>query len=486
MYKSNLIKLLSKLTESEFKNFGKFVNSPYFNSNKKVTELYKLLVKFYPGFDSLELSKENIFRILYGKDNIVYGTMYYLISETESLLEKFISIEKINPLMLDITYLKELNQYELQNQFNVKSKKLLRKLNKKEDPLNIYHLLASEVIRDNLIHKKELLTKKDLSAKEWKEPSFQLIKLFLKNSLRNILLYQNYNRVRGVKLEIPMLNETLDYLKSSRQFIKDFEINIIYLQIDLLLNGNEKSYSRLKKIFTENPDKFNQENYIELGAILNNYLMYKVAEGLNKSNELFDISLMILKNVYKKSGMHMEIDAYIQIFLNANLLEKYQWQLDYIEEFSKRLEDKYLNNAVHGLRAYAYFNLKRFDEALKEISLVKKFSHTYFKYILKQLYIKILYELNLYTEAEDAAKAFIQFLRNDKLIPKETKKWNEDFLKFFFKLLSAHQSKSKEKAGILANEIGKQKYLYSRTWLLEKASQVSGSYSLIANYGKRG
>lgn len=254
----------------------------------------------------------------------------------------------------------------------------------------------------------------------------------------------------------------------------------------MLQNGNEKSYLQLKKIFTGSPDKFNPDNYLELGAILNNYLMYKVSEGLNKSNELFEISSMILNNVYKKSRNHMEIDAYIQIFLNATLLGKYQWQLNYIEEFSKRLDDKYLNNAVHGLRAYVYFNLKRFDEALKEISMVKNFSHVYFKYLLKQLYIKILYELNLYTEAEDAAKAFLQFLRNDKLIPKETKKWNEDFLKFFFKLLSAHQSKSKEKAGILANEIRKQKYLYSRIWLLDKASEVSMNYQQIANYGKRG
>ena len=61
MQKSNLIKLLSSLDERDFKLLGKFVASPYFNSNSKLISFYKILKKYYPDFDSIEISNQNFF-----------------------------------------------------------------------------------------------------------------------------------------------------------------------------------------------------------------------------------------------------------------------------------------------------------------------------------------------------------------------------------------------------------------------------------------
>lgn len=52
MRKSNLIQLLSKLSKDELDRFGKFAESPYFNSNRKVVEFFSYLRRFHPGFDS--------------------------------------------------------------------------------------------------------------------------------------------------------------------------------------------------------------------------------------------------------------------------------------------------------------------------------------------------------------------------------------------------------------------------------------------------
>lgn len=120
MQKSNLIKILLKLNSSEFKSFGKFVNSPYFNTNKKLSEFYEELKKYYPAFDDLNLTKENIFRKLYGQDKVVMGTMYFLISEMEALLEKFLSIERIDPVALDLSMLKTIGSMNLNKLFDVK------------------------------------------------------------------------------------------------------------------------------------------------------------------------------------------------------------------------------------------------------------------------------------------------------------------------------------------------------------------------------
>ena len=89
--------------------------SPYFNANRKLTELYRYLSKFHPEFDSLEISHENIYRKLYKEDKVVYGTVYYLLSEFESLLEKFIALERLSPADLEMEYLSELTQFGMHN-----------------------------------------------------------------------------------------------------------------------------------------------------------------------------------------------------------------------------------------------------------------------------------------------------------------------------------------------------------------------------------
>ena len=101
---------MSSLSEAEFKKLGKFISSPYFNTNLKLTEMFELLKPYYPEFDSLEISKENFFRRLYGKDKYVEGTMFYLLSELENLICKFISIEKMQPEMQEVTLLWDLNK----------------------------------------------------------------------------------------------------------------------------------------------------------------------------------------------------------------------------------------------------------------------------------------------------------------------------------------------------------------------------------------
>src|SRR6188768_2140262 len=137
MLKTDLIKFLSTLNVNEFKKFGKFLESTYFNSNAKLIEFYDILKVHYPDFQSLELSKENVFRKLYKEDKVVLGTMYYLISEMESLLEKFVSIEKIKPFTLDLTLLEELNELGINSLYDKKYNEIKRKLNLYQDTSNI-------------------------------------------------------------------------------------------------------------------------------------------------------------------------------------------------------------------------------------------------------------------------------------------------------------------------------------------------------------
>lgn len=144
MLKSNLIKFLSKLDEPEFRKFRKFVESPYFNNNLKLIDLFYILSEFYPDFESLEMSKENIFKKLYKKDSIVMGTMHYLISELQSLLERFISIEKKDPLEHELVFLDQLGKFRLDKYYDKKNKEIKKKIERTYDKKNLLTFRLSE------------------------------------------------------------------------------------------------------------------------------------------------------------------------------------------------------------------------------------------------------------------------------------------------------------------------------------------------------
>jgi len=56
--KLKLIQLLSSFTKEEFKEFEKFILSPYFNSSRNLHPLYLALKKYYPNLSDLK-SREN-------------------------------------------------------------------------------------------------------------------------------------------------------------------------------------------------------------------------------------------------------------------------------------------------------------------------------------------------------------------------------------------------------------------------------------------
>ena len=85
-----LIKILSTLSQEEWKEFIKFVNSPYFNKGRNYSSLMKELKKFHPGFDSPKLTKEYLYKKIYKGKIYKETVMNTIISGLYSLAIDFL------------------------------------------------------------------------------------------------------------------------------------------------------------------------------------------------------------------------------------------------------------------------------------------------------------------------------------------------------------------------------------------------------------
>src|SRR4030095_1171912 len=96
MKDTKIIKFLSLFTKEEFKKFGLFVSSPYFNRLNNVTRLYAILKKYHPDFKSKSLTKENIYKKIFPGQKYDDVKIRALFSYLLALAEKFIASQVLH------------------------------------------------------------------------------------------------------------------------------------------------------------------------------------------------------------------------------------------------------------------------------------------------------------------------------------------------------------------------------------------------------
>lgn len=473
MLKTNLIHILSKLDQDGFKKFGKFLNSPYFNNNEKLIELYEILREYYPHFDSPVISKENIFRKLYKKDRVVMGTMYYLISEMENHLEVFIGIEKMNPVNLNFALMEELNKLGMNNLFDKKYKEIRKKMKSIPDPYYLNRFLLASIKRNNEKIKRAFLTKKDIYGKEWFNPVDELVKMFLKNILTNIQALANFKKTCNEDIDIPLLNEILKYLEANNKYKADIEVELIYYQIKLLLGDEENYYFRIKKIMKDSIDKISVYQFDESIVTLQNYCTDRILKGIDSREEEFDLIKLQLKSFDNTKQKRLRIDIFYQGFMLAISLGEYDWAKKLIDKYGKLLDEKFQNNAIHYGYARIFYQDKEYDKALRELAKIKNFSFIHYKPAVKILQLMLFYDLKLFPQAEDAANSFLKFLKTDKLITVKIKNSYINFLKIYIKLIKTEGTYNASRISSLMIAVNKHKgFLVSRNWFLKKINEM--------------
>src|SRR6186713_740223 len=65
MVNSNLIQLVSSLSPSEFREFGEYIRSSFFNKNEGVVRLYDFIKVYYPDFGKMNFEKEHVYKKLF-------------------------------------------------------------------------------------------------------------------------------------------------------------------------------------------------------------------------------------------------------------------------------------------------------------------------------------------------------------------------------------------------------------------------------------
>ena len=410
MKNNKVFGLLRTFSKEEFREFGKFIASPFFAKGRNVVPLYRYLRKYYPEFDSPKMTYEDAFAKIFPDKKFGLQVLKNLLSVMQKMSEEYLFEINIRRDKLD--YYVHLGD-ELQNrrQFIAAEKNLNEGLkeadNRGAEMSYFYYSYTLEKLKDQMFLKRSddrsrTKTTHNLSSAflsyfitETKDV-FESIHIMEYNSnlspARNPLYIFMKNFVK--------LDDYIIYLRNSQPEFSEIDEMHIHL-IKLCINGeDEASYLRLRELLRNNFNKISRlEAFYTYGSLERIVTLLELKSPKYK-NELFEVYKEMLKyNIYRNTeNGFISAARFTSIVVQAVAAGDHNWTNNFIKEYKNKILPEFRESRHKHALALLEFEQGNFEKALKLISRIK-YEAFAFRYYLKSLQLKIYYELNMYDEA---------------------------------------------------------------------------------------
>lgn len=324
MKESKLIAQLRMLNKEEFKRFYLFLQSPYFTRSKDVIQLFDLIRRYYPSFESKHLEKELVFKKLFPKEEFSDIKLRNLQTKLSKVLESY------------------LIQLEFEQDDFEKKKKLTQIYGKR----NYYYAFRRET--------EQLL--ENLEATPFRDATY----FYDKYSFLRALYFHEETHKYPKKL--PSLKEIMEALNNF------YAIERLYLGVDL---------KNREKIFSEKHD-FNFEDYAYVPPTDNlifqlYHQAYRMLDCQSKEDYI------VLKNsLLQQTEILKKETAEVIFYLLVNFAhQNSQSQPDFYLKELFQLNEYGLNTGIVMLNDTLYLNTVSIAAANQEFTWARAFIEKY-------------------------------------------------------------------------------------------------------------
>lgn len=473
MQKTKLAELLKTFSKSEFKEFEKFILSPYFNKGRDLLPFYNSLKSFYPKFDGDNFTTESMFKNLYpnlkfeGKKS--ENILRVLSSEMFQLGREFIKQEELKSQKLtsDLIELKSLRKRNLNGFYSKLHSKVMEECDSVLMPESDFFLEFHQIHKDSC-KMPEVNISRDI------QDMISLFSYFLfesgkfifgkngemKNNDESISKNFVFNFFSSFDPEkfLSLINESA--LSEKDKNLISYFTNYITYSLDQFnadrLESFEKSFYKVRK-FLGRDIKFNTY------AAINSY--YTVNIDLQKLNAMFK-NLLEDDLFEENADNRMHYLAFRGIFRNFMEVGEKGEALDFLEKYRCYLNPEIAQQMYDLCIAELEVVNENYKKALDHISGIE-ISTFFLKYDLRNLLLKIYFYLNHYEEARYLIQSYRKFLTGNKRVPDEVEKRLLIFLNYYEKLFSLKLTGDKAEIKIFQKEFEDvpQNSMWFKNWM---------------------
>ena len=429
--KHKVLYLLNHFSKRDIQRFKLFLESPYFNKNKRIVTLLQ-------AKDLANKQLEEIHQTLF--PDLVYNkqVLKNLLSKLMVLLKKFIAVELIE------------SDHSLMNALALEASegKIRQQLSK--DLRNDYsdNLLSKN---DFLIPIKEQLLEYEIEQLLEHRKNIPAIIQRLENRLLLLTEIQTYKSLKlkitylQAKKRFPeaiQLEEFENLLKSSvdQDLIKhSLLVKIYHTALLLIENPSKANYNSLKDFLFIYADQLHIQHHKILRTILENFCVQQINQGKNE----------FLKEMYAHLKVRLEInqekqlsDALIRnIIIVGYRIGKNKEVQQILQQHKKQMKVNVYN---YSLAILAFYN-KKFEESIQILHKVTLNTGDY-QIRVRQLMITNFYALKEYQLVLNQIESFRIWIIRTKIVKKFTKKGTINYLKYLRQFIQLKEKESYEKA----------------------------------------
>jgi hypothetical protein len=488
-FTSEILKCIKKDEKTEF---IRFLESPYFNTNKNVVKLFKLLLNFNNDFELTDVQNEKIFKNIYGNKNFNHYELDNLFSKLLHAAENFFKqkgFESSN-ILENACLFDELSSRNalklLERTIKEAEKKHISYRNSTEDYfINKFRLETAKynylALQGKIKGKKEINYEIDCVNKATK---YQIIN-FILSVIKGHIIALNYSESFNLDIKDNLIYRFIiqpDFKKILNNCIRDkeyseykFILEIYYNLYMIYFSKNKTNHYKKFKTFIEiHRQKINNDELTFLYGRLVDFCVEK--NTVEYREELFGIHIVMLENGYyeTQAGKYITVDLWRNILINCKRLHKIDRLEMLVKKNKNKLHPSYRQNMEFFSLAEINFEKKQFEKSLINIEKVDK-DYYFLRLDINNLKLKLFYELNYDDSCKDLIDNYKHTLR-DKNIPAGRKKLHKNFITSVMKLIKLREKPNFDALVLLQKDIENNRSV-NKDWLLEKLDLQIKQYS---------
>lgn len=472
MRETKVYLVLEKLSNRERGRCLKFVQSPYFNKNQELIDLFQLIHKDLNSSRTKAFTKEKVWKKI--QANTPYDDVRFrkYLSDLLKLVEQFLAQEQFEK----DKYQKSI--YELEAVIDKKIDRLYSGMRRfvRKIPQNTtyrnskyyYYLLEASKLLHDL--ETEVEQKKKIST-DFTQLSRALDIYYFAEKLRINYDATIWKRIDGsLNANIKFIDQINEFMHQEAEML-DPPVRM-YQTINQLSKHPEEDqiYFEYKKQLDENIHFFPPYEAIAIYSAGINHCIRKINTGdSNYLDELYSLYIGYANSTveYSNELSQWDFNNIITVALRSGKFD----QVDqFIQEYGSFIDERYRDNAVSYNLANLRFYQKDYSKVIEILRNVE-YDDAFYNMNSKTMLIRTYYESDQYEPLIYLLESFRVYINRNKNIPDSRKVLFKNLIRFTKRLVNLTPN-SKVELNKLKAEITSKKNTLIRSWLLEKIEEL--------------
>ena len=472
MRETKVYLVLEKLSNRERGRCLKFVQSPYFNKNQELIDLFQLIHKDLNSSRTKAFTKEKVWKKI--QANTPYDDVRFrkYLSDLLKLVEQFLAQEQFEK----DEYQKSI--YELEAVLDKKIDRLysgmrrfVRKIPENTTYRNskyYYYLLEASKLLHDL--ETEVEQKKKIST-NFTQLSKALDIYYFSEKLRLDYDATIWKRIDGnLNANIYFIDQINDFIEKTPDLY--YPPVRIYQTINQLSKypDNDQYYYKYKEQLDDNIHFFPPYEAIPIYSAGINHCIRKINTGNSDYlNELFSLYVGYVRATVDYSGelSQWTFNNVITVALRSG---KFKWVNEFIKEYGSFIDERYRDNAVSYNLANLHFYQKDYDKVIETLRNIE-YEDIFYNINSRFILIKTYYESDQFDPLIYLLESFRVYINRNKNLPDSRKIPFKNLIRFTKRLVNLPPNSDKSLLK-LKEEVLNNNNTTLRSWLLEKIEEL--------------